>query len=256
MITHQRRKKLLEIIRNQPGLRVPQLAKLLGVSEGTIRNDFNALARDRHIYRVRGGAATFEEQNLSSPAFSIRSSSNLEAKDAIAKQAAQRISDGDSLFLDASTTVFAMARYLLDRRELRVITNGLEVARLLAKNHTNTVIVLGGVLRPDGSSITGSLSEKFLKDLHMGAAYVSSSGFTFRDGLTEVDINETQLKEISIRSAEHVFALIDSTKFGKADLTPFCRLDQITHLFTDRNLSLDWKRMLEQSGLLYTICDE
>jgi DeoR/GlpR family transcriptional regulator of sugar metabolism len=255
MTTFQRRQQLMKVMQNQPGLRVPELASLLGVSEGTIRNDLAALSAEGQLVRVRGGAAIIENNSPGSPAFTTRSRYNAEAKDRIARSAVQRIKDNDSILLDASTTVYAMARYLLDRRGLRVVTNGIEVARLLAANTSNIVILLGGVLRPDGASITGSLSERLLRDLHIGAAFVSCSGFSLQAGLTEVDIHEAQLKEIAIRSASQVFALIDFSKFGRADLTPFARLDQVTHLYTDSCLSQEWVILLNQTGLFYSICE-
>jgi DeoR/GlpR family transcriptional regulator of sugar metabolism len=254
LTTFQRRQQLLKIVQDEPGLRVPQLADLLSVSQGTIRNDLNALESAGQLMRVRGGAVVIQDHTPGSPAFATRARLNSETKDIIARFAANQVGDGDSLLLDASTTVYAMARHLQERQGLRIITNGIEVARLLASNHSNTVILLGGVLRPDGASITGSLSERFLRDLHIGSAYVSCSGFTLNAGLTEVDIHEAQLKEIAIRSAGKVIALVDSSKFGKADLTPFARLDQINHLFVDYSLSADWLLLLEEAGLNFTIC--
>jgi DeoR/GlpR family transcriptional regulator of sugar metabolism len=73
-------------------------------------------------------------------------------------------------------------------------------------------------------------------------------------GLTEVDIHEAQLKEIAIRSAQSVIALIDSSKFGRTDLTPFARPDQISHLYTDSDLSQDWQNSLSLAGLPFTLC--
>jgi DeoR/GlpR family transcriptional regulator of sugar metabolism len=233
---------------------VAEIAPRLNVSEGTIRNDLIALSLAQQVLRVRGGAVIVDTHGSSSPAFSTRARSFSEGKDIIARFASQQVKDGESVLLDASTTVYAMARYLQDRHGLRVVTNGIEVARLLAANLSNTVILLGGVLRPDGASITGSLSERFLRDLHINTAFVSCSGFTLQAGLTEVDIHEAQLKEIAIRSAHNVIALIDSSKFGKADLTSFARLDQITHLFTDADLSQDWQDNLAQVGLPFTLC--
>jgi DeoR/GlpR family transcriptional regulator of sugar metabolism len=255
MTSYLRRQKLLQLIQQEPDLRVPELAMKLCVSEGTIRNDLNSLAMEGQVIRVHGGAFSVSNQQGSSPAFATRARQNSEIKNIIARYASQGIKDGDAILLDASTTIYAMARYLKDRTNLRVFTNGIEVARLLAINPSNTVILLGGVLRQDGTSITGSLSEKFLNDLHFETAYISCSGFSIVAGLTEVDIHEALLKEIAIRSSRQVMALIDSTKFGRTDLTSFARLDQITHLYTDSGLSPFWKEELERAGVNYTICE-
>ena len=254
MTSFERRQRLLEILRSQPGVRVPELAALLGVSQGTVRNDLEALAEGGQVSRVHGGAVPAEDHQPASPSFSARARKNEAAKLSIARWAAELVEDGDSILLDASTTVCYMARYLRDRRRLRVITNGIEVARQLAANPTNTVVLVGGVLNSDGSSITGPLGEQFFQGLHAQRAFVSCSGFSLETGLTEVHIYEGQLKGRAIATANAIIALVDSSKFGKVDLTPFARCDQITQLFTDNNLSPAWIDQLKQSCLAFTVC--
>jgi ribose transport system substrate-binding protein len=252
----ERRQRLLDILRKEPGLRVPEMADALEVSEGTIRNDLNALEENGLLERVRGGAILSSDVPVRSLSFLSRLKQNAGAKQAIARQAAELVGDGDSILLDASTTVYFIARFLQNRRKLRVITNGIEIARLLAQNPTNTVILLGGMLNPDSTSITGLISERIVQDLHVKTAFVSCSGITPEAGLTEVHIAEAQLKEKALAAAEKVIALVDAGKFGKVDLTSFARLDQIDHLFTDDQLSQDWLERLQQTHLDFTVCSE
>jgi ribose transport system substrate-binding protein len=254
LTSFERRQRLLEILRTQPGLRVPELAALLDVSQGTVRNDLEAMADSGLVNRVHGGAVLADDQQPASPSFSSRAHKNDASKLMIARWAAELVEDGDSILLDASTTVYFMARYLKDRRRLRIITNGIEVARQLAGNPSNTVILVGGMLNTDGSSITGPLGEQFFQGLHVQKAFVSCSGFTLETGLTEVHIYEGQLKSRAIAAANTVIALVDSSKFGKVDLTPFARSEQITQLFTDNNLSPEWIEQLKQSCLAFTVC--
>ena len=256
MTTFERRHQLIEFLRKQPGLRVPELAKILSVSEGTIRNDLNALHTDGQLNRVRGGAALSDDLPLQSASFTTRLRKNAAAKQTIARWAADFVGDGDSIFMDASTTVYYLARFLQNRRKLRVVTNGIETARAMSQIPTATVVLLGGIVNSDGSSISGSMSEQFLQDLHIQTAIMGCSGFTPDSGLTEVHIYEAQLKSKAINSAERVIALVDSSKIGKVDLTPFAQINQITHLFTDHNLSQLWISKLQQTGLTFSVCDE
>lgn len=256
MTTFERRKKLLDLLRAQSDLQVTEVAQVLGVSEGTVRNDIKKLEAEGQLKRVRGGATLSGDALISSPTFSARLKRNSEPKQMIARWAAELVEDGDSILLDASSTAFSVAQQLQGRRRLRVITNGIETARVLAHNPTNTVILLGGVLNMDGSSITGSLSERFLEDLFIQTAFVSCSGITPEVGLTEVHIYEAQLKRKAIQSAKRVIALADSSKFGKIDLTPFARLEQITQLFTDSAISQEWIDKLRGTCLTFTICDK
>jgi len=156
--------------------------------------------------------------------------------------------------LDRSGRSF-LALALEKRQNLRVVTNGLDVARLLAKNPSNTVILVGGILSPDGSSLTGLFSEQAIRELHVQKAFISASGFSLERGLTEVHLAEAQLKRKAIESARQVIALVDAGKLGHEDLTPFARIEQITHLFTDSGITTAWKDRLQAANLPCTICE-
>lgn len=256
MTTFERRRRLIENLQKNPGVRVPELAGLLGVSEGTIRNDLKALNDEGIITRVRGGAELSDGQQPRGISFTTRAQKNSAAKEMIAHWAADLVEDGDSIFLDASTTVYFLARSLKNRRKLRVITNGIETARILAHNPMNTVVLVGGILNQDGSSLNGPMSEQLLQDLHIKTAFVSCSGFTPEDGLTEVHIYEALLKAKAINSADSVVALVDSSKFGKVDLTQFAQINQLTYLYSDDGLSPEWIERLQRECLNYSICSE
>ena len=256
MTTYERRQSLLELLRKQPGLRVPELALALDISEGTVRNDLNALEEQGRLTRVHGGAVLNQRDQFQNQSFERRYQQNAAAKLAIAREAAVLVNDGDSILLDASSTAYYLARALSGRNKLRVMTNGFEVARELAQNASNTVILIGGVVNNDSSSVTGLLSEQIIAEMHIEKAFFSCSGFSLERGMTEVHFAEAQLKRKAIESSRQVIALIDSTKFGKEDLTPFARIDQITHLMTDEGLSAEWIDKLKQAQIEFTLCKE
>lgn len=272
MTTFARRQQILTLLNEQKSVKVTELAKILDVSVGTIRNDLNALEDSPQLMRVRGGAVLKENGDaasgdvlLTSPDYPqpmtpvaavAQQPANAIIKQRIARWAADLVENGDSILLDSSNTVFFMASFLENRQHLTVITNGIEVARALAKNPSNTVILIGGILHPDGTAIINHLGEKFLHDLHIGAAFVSCSGFSLENGLTEVNIHEAQLKSAMIASAEKVFALVDSSKFGQARLTPYATPNQITRIFTDNNIDQKFVDRLRQSNVGVTICGE
>ncbi len=253
LTSYERRQSLLELLQKQPGLRIPEIAQQLGVSEGTVRNDLNALEEDGRLTRVHGGAVLNSAIHLTESAYGIRHEENAPQKNCIGAEAAKLVCDGDSIWLDASSTVYYFALNLQDRKRLRVVTNGIQVARLLAQNPSNTVILVGGIVNPDGSSVTGLLSENTIAEFHIQKAFVSCSGFSVERGLTEVHLEEAQLKHKAIESAHEVFALVDSSKFGHEDLTIFARPLQITHLFTDAGISEEWKLRLQWANIPYSV---
>ncbi len=256
MTTYERRQSLLDILRRQPGLRVPELATALDVSEGTVRNDLNALGEQGLLMRVHGGAVLSQRDQFQNNSFVRRYQQNAAAKLAIASAAAVLVNDSDSILLDASSTAYYLAKALSERRHLRVMTNGFEVARELAQNTTNTVILIGGIVNNESSSVTGLLSEHIIEELHIQKAFLSCSGFSLERGMTEVHLAEAQLKRKVIESAQILYALVDSSKFGKEDLTPFARPQQIAHLFTDSNMTDEWKTRLQLANILFTVCSE
>jgi DeoR/GlpR family transcriptional regulator of sugar metabolism len=117
------------------------------------------------------------------------------------------------------------------------------------------VILLGGILDADGFSVRGPIALENLNDLRVSKAFISCSGITPEEGLTEVDLFESQLKKAVVQTAGQVYALVDSHKFGKVDLAPFVHLERLTHLFTDCGLSAEWEDRLKQTGLDFTVCE-
>ena len=254
MTTHERRQILLDLLHKQPGMRVPEIGQALDVSEGTVRNDLNALETEGLLLRVHGGAVLRSQTREFNSAFNIRYKEHALEKTAIAKNAVRLVQDGDSLLLDSSSTAFYFAMQLRERQRLRIVTNGIDVARLLAQDSTNTVILIGGMMNPDGSSVTGLLSEQIIAELHIQKAFVSCSGFSVERGMAEVHFGEAQIKRKALESAKQVFALIDSSKMGREDLTIFARPLQITHLFTDSGISDEWITRLQWADIPFTIC--
>jgi len=252
--TFERRQRILDLLRERSGVKVTELAKLLNVSEGTIRNDLNVLKEAGQLTRVRGGAVAKKDHRTRIPAFADRAQLHADAKQWIARRAVNMIEDGDSILLDASSTAFYIAPLLQDFRNLTIVTNGIEVGLTLAQNPSHTIILVGGIIRPDGTSVVGHLGGKILEDLHIKIAFVSCSGFSIETGLTEVDIQEVQVKKQMIRCAERVVALIDSSKFGKVDLTSFASLEQISHVFTDSNVDPKFIEQLRRTYTAFTIC--
>ena len=260
MTIHERRQRVIQELKRVPGITIPQLSKLLDVSPGTIRNDIEALENEGLLRRVRGGAVLTQNLDFSKSSlsgnlyFQSRIQHNLLAKRNIAFHVSKYIQDGDSIFLDASSTVYHMNQFLLEKMNLRIVTNCLESARILSRNPTHTVMLVGGIVRTDAESVIGPWAEQFLHGLNTKYACVSCSGFTPETGMSEVDIFEAQFRLKAIQCAGLVFALVDSSKFGEVDLTPSIQASQITHLYTDADLSAEWRFRLQAASIPFTIC--
>lgn len=256
LTTYERRQLIVRILEEQSGIKVTELAEMLGVSEGTIRNDLAYLDEEDQITRVRGGAVARSARPPSTQLIAERARINADAKERIAQWAATMVDDGDTILLDASTTVLHLVSFLHNRRNLTIVTNGVEVARRLAEVRGNTVILLGGVLGADGNAITGLMSQSILSNLHVRTAFVSGTGFSLTAGLMESDVAQAQLKTMMISTAQRVVALMDHSKFDRITLTSFASLREIDYLFTDNAVSADIIQEVCAAGVRVTVCSD
>jgi ribose transport system substrate-binding protein len=252
----ERRQAILNLLKEQASVKVTELADLLDVSEGTVRNDLQALDESGQIQRVRGGAIAPMQYVAYGQQILERAQINAERKGWLAHWASGQIDSGDVIFLDASTTVLYIAPYLLDRTNLTIVTSGVEIARAIALNPTNTVILAGNILASDGNSLVGPLPMYMLETLHVRTAFFSCAGLSEEMGLLERDIQEAQLKREIIDRADYKIALIDASKVGKGGLTPFIQLSEIDHVVTDTGMSPKTVEAIRKTGTQVTICGE
>ena len=255
MTTFERRRTILRLLREQPGIKVARLADLLEVSEGTIRNDLNSLENEQKLRRVRGGAILLEVPELAAIT-RLQPLANAEAKQRIARWAAERVVDGDAIFMDASKTVRCMVPFIKEYRNLTIVTNGLDTARLLTANPAHTVILVGGVVDSDGSATTGRMGIGTLENLNIQTAFVSGVGFTIETGLTEATLETANLKQAMLASAQRVVALVDSNKIGKVGFAPFASPAEITDFYTDSNAPAEFIARMRQTQVNFMICGE
>ncbi|MCO5206870.1 MAG: DeoR/GlpR family DNA-binding transcription regulator [Anaerolineae bacterium] len=129
MTTFERRQALMRYLKEQPGIKVTELAELPNVSEGTIRNDLTALQDSNQVRRVRGGAVHRTDPSDPPPV------ENATGKQRIARRAAEMVNDGDAIWLDVNDR--CVKAFLAQRQRLTIVTNGLRVALQLAEQSTH-----------------------------------------------------------------------------------------------------------------------
>lgn len=247
MESHQRRQAILQLLEKKGEVAIEELADQFVVSTNTIRNDLNALGQDNLLRRVRGGAASSgSKHGIISKRFASRFSTNQKAKDQMGRWAASLVKDGDAVVLDASSTIYHMATYLQNHKKLTVVTNGIEVALLLAQNPSIKVILAANSVRPDGLAVMGSLQPDLLNHFFASKCFITSSGLSLEQDLTEEDSDEARMKSQMIGLARQVIALVDHSKFGKLGTYRFAELNQIDHLIMDDGIDPDFLANLSQ----------
>lgn len=239
MDTHRRRQAILALLNESGEISVEDVARRFGVSANTIRTDLSALDQRGLLRRVRGGAVALNRPTVQDMAFSMRARSNHLEKQNIARWAASLVQDGDAIILDASTSAYHLAGFLRERRYLTVVTNGLQSALLLAREPTNKVILAANTVRSDGNALIGELNPELLSGFRASKCFVSCSGFSVDEDLTENDMDEAALKAQLVKLSRQVIALVDHTKFDKKGTFRFASLNQLNWIVVDEAVSRD-----------------
>lgn len=256
MIAFERRQRVLRLLGEEPGIRVPAMAAALGVTEATIRSDLALLESERRLRRVRGGAVLVDGASDSNGFRIAPSSAEWSDPKGIGRWAAELVEDGDTILIDESALSLSLAGFLTERRGLTIVTNGVEAARRLAASPSNTVVLVGGIMRPDGRATVGTVGKSLLYDLQIRTAFVSGDGFSYSVGLTEGELQSAELKRAMLENAGRVVVLLDSVRLGKPGLTVVAPPESIEHLFTDNDATADQIEELRKLPSTLTICGE
>lgn len=155
---------------------VEQLSAALGVSEATVRRDLTTLANQRRLVRTYGGATALIGAHEPEASLEERKATQREQKEAIARAAAAHVHDGDTLLLDGGTTCAALARHLVSRVDLHVVTNNLLAVMTLANAPGVHLTLIGGDLRKSSMSTLGPLAELSLSRLSVDKAFLGADG--------------------------------------------------------------------------------
>lgn len=230
-----RREQILSIVQKNQSATVAELAELLQVSEVTVRQDLRRLADEGMLLRTRGGAITTDRANREAT-FHTRDRFRAEQKRGIGELAAGLVNPRDSIILDASTTSLYVARALLKRQDLHdltVITNGIYTALELVNRPDITTILTGGILRPTAVSLIGTIVWDTLAKINAMKGFFGAHGISVEQGLTDVNIQEINVKKAMIERCQEVIAVADSSKFGEVGLASYAPIECVKRIITD-----------------------
>jgi DeoR family transcriptional regulator, fructose operon transcriptional repressor len=228
-----RKAHILERISAEESLSVADLSETLGVSEMTIRRDLAELEKEGLLKRVHGGAVSSFGRSYEPP-LTLRNAQSVAAKRAIARVAADMVTEGDSVALDVGSTVYEVARHLSQRRGLTVVTPSVRVLGLFLRNKDIRTIVTGGMLRPGEESLVGDLAAHAFRDLFVDKLFLGLGGIDAENGLTEYNWDDALVKRAMIRSAKEVIVVVDASKFQRTAFARIAELADIHVLVTDR----------------------
>lgn len=243
-----RHELILKRLQENGRVTIDELADLTGVSGVTIRKDLKILEDKNLLFRTRGGGSINNPYTIERP-INEKEFIHEKEKEQIAKAAVSIIGENDSIIIGSGTTVFALARALHPPKRLTVITPAVKVTLELSNRPNVEVLQLGGLIRPNSSSVAGAHAERILEDISCGILFLGIDGIDLEFGLSITNLAEASLNKKMIDSAQIVAILADSTKFGRRGLGKVCDFDQVQYIVTDSGVSSKIIHQLEEKGV-------
>jgi len=243
-----RHQQIVELVQKQGYVSTEELVEKFNVSPQTIRRDLNELADDNKIRRYHGGATIpLSSENTS---YTTRKSMNFNEKDVIAEELVKHIPDGATLFIDIGTTPEAVARALnTSHKQLRVVTNNINVASILLPNPEFKVILAGGEVRNRDGGIVGEATLDFVKQFRLDFGILGISGIDFDGSLLDFDYHEVRVKQAIIENSRSVFLAVDHTKFGRNAMVKLGNISQLHMLFTNQEPPKEIQTILKEHSI-------
>ncbi|MCK0105599.1 DeoR/GlpR family transcriptional regulator [Marinobacter sp. S0848L] len=247
MAQRHRQELILELIQENGFVTTDQLVEQFQVTPQTIRRDLNELAKHKKLRRHHGGAGI--DSSTENTAYQARKIMDLEAKERIAEAMVKLIPDNSSLFINIGTTTETIAKALLAKNGLQVVTNNLHVASILSAKEDFRVIVAGGEVRSRDGGIVGEATRDFINQFKMDFGIIGISGIHNDGSLLDFDYREVRVAQAIIANSDQTLLAADHSKFGRNAMVRLGSITQADHVFTDEQPPEEISKMLTEHNV-------
>jgi DeoR family transcriptional regulator, aga operon transcriptional repressor len=242
---------ILERLAERRTVTVVDLAADLGASRASIRRDLHALEEQQLLKRTHGGAVTAEV--IYELPVRYRAGRHSEEKRHIAEAAAGLLDDSvHSVGLGGGSTTTALARILAAGRQLKIVTNALNIASDMAVRRTIDLVMTGGSLRPESYELVGPIADRSLAGISLDIVFLGVDGISAA-GISTYDEVEAETDHALIRTADRVVVLADGSKVGKRAFSQIAGIGEVTDLITDKGADADELDRIRAAGVGVTL---
>lgn len=248
----QRRDAIFEIVRRRGFVVVEALAEHFKVSSQTIRRDIQELCDANLLVRHHGGAGL--PSSIVKTDYAAKRVACLAEKEAIAEAVADYLPDNVSLFLSIGTTAEMVARALLKRHGLKIITNNLHAAGILHAEAEFDVSVAGGTIRPHNGGIVGPQATRCIEQYRTDYAVIGIGAVDADGTLLDFYSDEVSVAQTMMRNARRVLLVADHTKFARTATISQGHLTDVSVLFTDSEPPAPLGAQLRQKDIEIVLC--
>ncbi len=252
MLSEERRREILELLRNGGRVLVRDLSKRFRTSLITIRKDLESLHHQGLLERTHGGALPLRTGALQDQTLQQKERLHRNEKIRIAAAAVRMIRPGQVIILDSGTTTTAIARGCRHVRGLTIITNATNIATELEGSNVE-VILTGGTLRKNSFSLVGPLAEESLRKLSADLLFLAVDGFDVAYGLTTPNQLEARVNRAMAEAARRTIVVCDSSKFGRRSLSLIMPVSAVHETITDKRIPRHDLKALQDAEVEVTL---
>jgi DeoR/GlpR family transcriptional regulator of sugar metabolism len=234
MIIYERQETILNYLKQNRVSTIKELSKIVWSSESSVRRDIKVLEQKGYVKQIYGGVVSAEYENNVVP-INLRDSSNVSIKEDLAKKAANYIFNGATIFMDGSSTVRRIIKYINGFHRIKIITNN----QLIFNENISPEIQVyctGGRFVPENNIFVGSAAENFLKGINADLMFFSSQAISEIGVISDASESETSLRQIMLSQAKKKIFLCDSSKIGLKYTFTVCNKDEIDEIICDKKL--------------------
>lgn len=250
MYSIQRQSLILEHLEKDGEVDVNVLAEKFSTSRETIRRDLSEMETAGLLLRTHGGAVPIGKKFSDGYEYPLlaRGVQKYDEKQRICKVAAKMLEDGDTIFLDNSSTTMYLLRYVPKEIKITVVTNSIQVMLESGKlNNDNIVIIsVGGIFNLKNYSLTGMLTNNFAQSFFPDKAFISCRGIDEKSGMTDASIHEIEVKRNMINQSKQFILLADYSKFGLTGAIFIGSLAEIDCVITDSKVDKQKLKMFDE----------
>lgn len=221
---------------------IGDLAESLSVSEETIRRELRVLEGSGAVVRAHGAVRLAKVETEGS--FATRLQRHAEAKQRIASVVAELVADGQTLYIDASTTGHYVARALRDHQRLTIVTNAVGVAAELGGRNDNRIMLAGGELDYEYRACFDATARDYLASFTPSPAILSVESVNLDHGFADYHVGEAAVCRMMIARSRRTLIAADQSKFDRHGTVQVAPLDGVDMLVTDAVLSPDYAAAL------------
>lgn len=245
MLAAERQSRIVDVIRKKGSVHVDELAKELSVSPMTVRRDLVKLQQDDRIERCHGGAMAKQEVT-----YEDKLTSHKKEKEKIARCCFSYVSEGDTVFLDAGTTTYEIARLIKDIPGILIVTNDLEIARLI-KDSDAELFICGGSVQKSTGSMFGHYATQMLADFKFDAGFFGAASINEDFEVMTPTIDKMWLKRETPRQCRKSYLAADRSKFGRQAMTRINTLGDYSAVITDKEFAeADLERLEHMNAVI------